>query len=95
LASTPARRAPRDAVFAVLRAAFCDFCWRARAWPPFFAAALRVAVLREEEPLVERFVLEVDLDPDLLLPPLCAMRVPLLDPPNGRDYATNSAAMSR
>jgi hypothetical protein len=80
---------------AVPRAAFCDFCWRARAWPPFFAAALREAALREEEPLVDDFDLDVDFDLDLLLPPLCAMRISSSIPRNGRDYATNSAAMSR
>jgi hypothetical protein len=56
---------------------------------------LREAVLREEDPLADRFDLEVDLDPDLLLPPLRAIRISSWKPPNGRDYATNSAAMSR
>src|SRR5918998_1291805 len=72
-ASTPARRAPRDAVFAVVEAVFCAFCWRPRAWPPFFAAALREAVLREavlrdDDRLVADFVL--DFEVDLLPPPL-------------------------
>src|SRR5215204_2914019 len=71
LASTPAfvagRDAPRAVVFAVLRA----FCWRARAWPPFFAAALRLVEdadellrLRDDvddaRPLDERLVEELD-----------------------------------
>jgi hypothetical protein len=42
LASTPARRAPRDAVCDVVFAALPAFCWRARACPPFLAAALRL-----------------------------------------------------
>jgi hypothetical protein len=58
-ASTPARRAPRDAVPAVVFAAFCAFCWRPRACPPFLAAALRFAddeerELDDEPELVER-----------------------------------------
>jgi hypothetical protein len=40
-ASTPARRAPRDAVREVVFAALRAFCWRPRACPPFLAAALR------------------------------------------------------
>jgi hypothetical protein len=55
-ASTPAllaaRPALREVVFAVLRA----FCWRARAWPPFFAAALRFAALGPDE--LERLELD-------------------------------------
>jgi hypothetical protein len=40
-ASTPARLAPRAAVRDVVFAALRAFCWRARACPPFLAAALR------------------------------------------------------
>jgi hypothetical protein len=86
LASTPARRAPREAVFAVLDAAFPAFCWRPRAWPPFSAAALREAALRVEEERVEEELrdedldLAVDFDPDFLPPPLSAMTAPSLDP---------------
>jgi hypothetical protein len=86
-ASTPAPRAPRAAVRAVVLAALRDFCWRARAWPPFFAAALREAVLRPELDLAaelrDRPELEDDPDPDpLLLPPprLCAIRTPSCGP---------------
>ena len=43
LASTPALRAPRAAVRAVVFAALRAFCWRPRAWPPFLAAAVRLA----------------------------------------------------
>jgi hypothetical protein len=49
LASTPALRAAldalRDVVFAALRAC----CWRPRACPPFFAAALRFAEVPERD----------------------------------------------
>ena len=51
-ASTPALRAPRDAVREVVFAALRAFCCRARAWPPFLAAALRLA--DEERELDER-----------------------------------------
>jgi hypothetical protein len=54
----------------VLDAAFCAFCCRPRAWPPFFAAALREAVLRDDERLVADLVLEPDFEVDLLPPPL-------------------------
>jgi hypothetical protein len=77
----PPRRAPRPAVLAVPAAAFCAFCRRPRAWPPFLAADLRAVVLREEEELrVEDLGFAVDLDPDLLPPPLCAMTAPSLKP---------------
>jgi hypothetical protein len=65
-ASTPALRAPREAVRAVVFAVLRAFCWRPRACPPFLAAALRLvedpladdAFVREE--LVERLLLAVD-----------------------------------
>jgi hypothetical protein len=40
-ASTPALRAPRPAVRAVVFAVLRAVCWRPRACPPFLAAALR------------------------------------------------------
>jgi hypothetical protein len=64
----------------VLEAAFWAFCWRPRAWPPFFPAAFREAALREAEPLVDDLDLELDFEPDLLPPPLCAIRISLLEP---------------
>jgi len=81
-ASTPALRAPRDAVRDVVLAALRAFCWRARAWPPFLAAALRLVADAPEEERVreeldaERFELEDErldlederLEPDDLLP---------------------------
>jgi hypothetical protein len=59
-------------VFAALRA----FCWRPRAWPPFLAAALRLAAdVREleddERELADERLLPERLDPlDFLEPPL-------------------------
>jgi hypothetical protein len=62
----------------VVEAVFWAFCWRPRAWPPFFAAALREAVLREavlREAVLrddDRPVADLDLEPDFevdLLPP--------------------------
>ena len=48
-ASTPALRAPRAAVRAVVFAVLRAVCWRPRACPPFLAAALRF-----DEEVVER-----------------------------------------
>jgi hypothetical protein len=53
LASTPAVRAPRAAVLAVVLAAFRAVRLRAVVLPPLLAAALREAVLRPEEDLAE------------------------------------------
>jgi hypothetical protein len=51
-ASTPALRAGLEAARDVVLAALRARCWRARACPPFFAAALRFAedAVREPEP---------------------------------------------
>src|SRR6185436_17929354 len=60
LASTPALRAGREAVRAVVLAALRAFCWRPRACPPFLAAAVRLAD--------EGFLADEDLaDEDLAL----------------------------
>jgi hypothetical protein len=59
-ASKPARLAPRDAPRAVVFAALRAFCWRPRAWPPFLAAALRLADVERE--LEERALEERELD---------------------------------
>jgi hypothetical protein len=59
LASTPALRAPRPAVRAVVLAALRAFCWRPRACPPFLAAAVR---LDEEERELDAD--ERELEPD-------------------------------
>ena len=82
-ASTPALRAPRDAVRAVVFAALRAFCWRPRACPPFLAAAVRFAAVDREldedreldvdRALEERLRLDADLaaeerPPDDLLP---------------------------
>jgi hypothetical protein len=67
LASTPALRAGRDAVRAVVFAALRAFCWRPRACPPFLAAAVRL-VLDEDRALdEERVRLVADLPPEDLL----------------------------
>jgi len=63
-ASTPALLAGRDAVRAVVFAALRAFCWRPRAWPPFFAAALRLV---EEPELEELLPLRDDADEERLL----------------------------
>jgi hypothetical protein len=80
LASTPALFAGRDAVRAVVFAALRACCWRPRAWPPFFAAALRLvdepeldALVRlrddaDDERLLAERVLLARLPPDALLP---------------------------
>jgi hypothetical protein len=89
----------------VLDAAFPAFCWRPRAWPPFFAAALREAVLRDAAPRADEELraealrdddldFAVDFDPDPLPPPLAAIAAPL-SIPWGWDYFTNLAAMGR
>jgi hypothetical protein len=52
LASTPALLAGLDAARAVVVAALRAFCWRPRAWPPFFAAALRLVDVPELDALV-------------------------------------------
>jgi hypothetical protein len=80
LASTPAflagRAAPRAVVFAVLRAC----CWRPRACPPFFAAALRLdaeaplELLRDEDE--ERLLAERLLVERLLVERLLPERLP-------------------
>ena len=49
-ASTPALRAARDVPRAVVFAALRACCWRPRACPPFFAAALRLAEVDPELP---------------------------------------------
>jgi hypothetical protein len=75
LASTPALRAPRPAVRAVVFAALRAVCWRPRACPPFLAAALRFGDEREvdaderelddeRELEDERLRLEVERPPD-------------------------------
>jgi hypothetical protein len=69
-ASTPALRAPREAVRAVVLAVLRAFCWRPRACPPFLAAAVRLADderALEDFALVER-LLPDDLPADALLP---------------------------
>jgi hypothetical protein len=51
-------------VRAVERAAFWDFCWRARALPPLRAAALRALALRAPPPErdeLERFAVDLEL----------------------------------
>jgi hypothetical protein len=64
LASTPALLAGFAAVRAVVFAALRAFCWRPRAWPPFFAAALRLV----EEPELDALVrLRDDADEERLL----------------------------
>jgi hypothetical protein len=70
-ASTPALRAPREAVRAVVLAALRAFCWRPRACPPFLAAAVRLADEERElddRALEERLAPDADLVPDDLLP---------------------------
>src|SRR5215212_4945689 len=95
LASTPALLAGFDAVRAVVFAALRACCWRPRACPPFFAAALRLVEpeldalvrLREEADderlLDERLLDELDelerFDPPLDLPVL--RRSAILGPP--------------
>jgi hypothetical protein len=61
-ASTPALRAPRAAVREVVFAALRAFCWRARACPPFLAAALRLVA----EPELDEARVRAELDADLL-----------------------------
>ncbi len=90
MASTPAFFAGFDAARAVVFAALRAFCWRPRAWPPFFAAALRLveapevdellrllADVDEERLLAERALL-ARLPPDALarLPPDALARLP-------------------
>jgi hypothetical protein len=62
-ADLPEKSAPvADLAALVARLApFWAFCWRARAWPPFFAAALRLACPPERE-LVERLELALRLE---------------------------------
>lgn len=55
--------AGRDALRAVVLAALRAFCWRARACPPFFAAALRF--VEEAEP--DELLRLRDADDDRLL----------------------------
>ncbi|HEV7846613.1 MAG TPA: hypothetical protein VGO83_10175 [Thermoleophilaceae bacterium] len=50
MASTPALRAALDVLRAVVLAALRACCWRPRALPPFFAAALRFADVEPELP---------------------------------------------
>src|SRR5215213_5492865 len=64
LASTPALLAGFDAVRAVVFAALRACCWRPRAWPPFFAAALRFV---EEPELAALLRLRDDADDERLL----------------------------
>jgi hypothetical protein len=49
-ASTPALRAVRDVLLAVVFAALRACCWRPRAFPPFLAAAVRLADVERELP---------------------------------------------
>jgi hypothetical protein len=63
LASTPALRAPRPAVRAVVFAALRAFCWRPRACPPFLAAAVRFDDERELVP-DERALVPDELEPE-------------------------------
>ena len=64
-ASTPALRAPRPAPRAVVFAALRAVCWRPRAWPPFLAAALRLAdEERELEDDERELVPDRELDED-------------------------------
>jgi hypothetical protein len=64
LASTPALFAGFAAVRAVVLAALRACCWRPRAWPPFFAAALRLVDDPELDALVR---LRDDADDERLL----------------------------
>ncbi len=59
LASTPAFLAGREAVRAVVFAALRAVCWRPRAWPPFFAAALRLVADAELDELLRAEVLRL------------------------------------
>jgi hypothetical protein len=88
-ASTPARRAPRPAVRAVVFAALRAFCWRPRAWPPFLAAAPRLVedareLEDDERELADERLRELDdrADEERLLPdrlaPLDFREPPLL-----------------
>src|SRR5829696_6040348 len=64
LASTPALLAGFDAVRAVVFAALRACCWRPRACPPFFAAALRLV----DEPELDALVrLREEADDERLL----------------------------
>ena len=95
-ASTPALRAPRDAVRAVVFAALRAFCWRPRACPPFLAAALRFAAVDREldedreldvdRALEERLRLDADLAADERPPDDLLLEALLLDarPPEER-----------
>jgi hypothetical protein len=60
LASTPALRAALDVLRAVVLAALRACCWRPRALPPFFAAALRFADVEPELPDDELRLRELD-----------------------------------
>jgi hypothetical protein len=83
LASTPALRAARDAPREVVFAALRACCWRPRACPPFLAAALRFVELPERDDADEvrlREVVERPL-PDLLEERLLAERLLAPDPP--------------
>jgi hypothetical protein len=75
-ASKPARLAPRDAPRAVVLAALRAFCWRPRAWPPFLAAALRLAEVDRELLDDERELDEVDR-----FDPLDRLPLERFDPP--------------
>ncbi len=89
-ASTPALRAPRDAVRAVVFAALRAFCWRPRACPPFLAAALRFAAVDREldedreldvdRALEERLRLDADLAADERPPDDLLLEALLLEP---------------
>src|SRR5215211_717134 len=83
-ASAPAPPAARPARRAVVLAPLRAFCWRARAWPPFLAAALRADEPREEperlDDELERERLEaLDRDPLDRDDPLPRDERPLLD----------------
>jgi hypothetical protein len=84
-ASKPARLAPRDAPRAVVFAALRAFCWRPRAWPPFLAAALRLAdvereLLDDERELDELLRLR-ELDDVDRFDPLDRLPLERFDPP--------------
>jgi hypothetical protein len=71
-ASTPALRAPRPAVRAVVFAVLRAVCCRPRAWPPFLAAALRFGdedledAERELEPDARELEPDFELDAERL-----------------------------
>jgi hypothetical protein len=77
-ADLPEKSAPVADLAALVarRPAFSAFCWRARAWPPFFAAARRLVCPERE--VVERLELELLLLVDFARPVVDFAR-PLVD----------------